>query len=287
MIYARLAGGLGNQMFQYAAARALALRNDSEVVLDLRDLRKGPRHAVFGLDRFRIRARIGQEGELPPGRSTPLRHALWRACGRSPRFLRERGLGLNRVVLEAGDRVYLHGYWQSEGYFIDAVQDLRAEFDFAVAPRAVTARMMETILATEASVSVHLRRGDYVSVSGGQETHGVCDQAYYTRALQRAREEVGRDLHAFVFSDDPVWARENLRLDCKMTLVDVNDALTAYDDLRLMAACHHHVIANSTFSWWGAWLDARPEKVVIAPRKWFADSRLVNSDILPTGWIAT
>lgn len=286
MIYVRLAGGLGNQMFQYATARALALRMGSEVLLDVRDLRDGPRHAVFGLDRFRIRARVGQEEELPPGRSQPLRYAIWRAFGRSPRFLRERGLGLNRAVLEAGDDVYLHGYWQSEGYFADAAQTLRTDFEFATAPESGSIRVMEAIRAQEGSVSVHLRRGDYVSTAGGRVTHGVCGQDYYTRALKWARDEIGPKLHAFVFSDDLVWARDNLQLDCPMTLVDANDPLSAHEDLRLMAACRHHVIANSTFSWWGAWLDARPDKVVIAPHRWYADSRLSNPDILPAGWIA-
>lgn len=286
MIYARLAGGLGNQMFQYAAARALAMRVGTEVVLDLRDLGKGPRHAVFGLDRFSIQARIGSEADLPPGRSTPLRNMLWRTFGTSPRFLRERGLAFNDAVLDAGDDVYLHGYWQSERYFADAADRLRHEFSIPSAPGVGTARMMDAILSADTSVSVHLRRGDYVSTPGGRASHGVCDHAYYARALERLRPEVGQALHAFVFSDDPVWARENLRLDCEMTLVDVNDALSAHDDLRLMASCRHHIIANSTFSWWGAWLDPRPDKVVVAPRQWFSDSRLQNPDILPTSWTA-
>lgn len=286
MIYVRLAGGLGNQLFQYAAARALALRNGSEVILDLRDLDKGPRHAVFGLEKFKIRAQIAQDADLPPSRLKPLRYLFWRTFGTTPRFIRERGLCLNRTVLEASDDVYLHGYWQSEGYFADCAHILREELEFAFIPGAETARMMEAIQAETVSVSVHLRRGDYVSTTGGRLTHGVCDEVYYARALDRVRAEVGPNLRVFVFSDDPAWAKDNLRLDCAMTLVDVNDALSAHDDLRLMAACRHHIIANSTFSWWGAWLDPRSDKVVVAPRQWFSDARLSNYDILPAAWIA-
>jgi len=284
MIYARLLGGLGNQLFQYATARAVALRNGAELVLDAR-LCRDDDHTRYGLGAFAIRARRALPAELPPGRDRPLAHALWRRFGRHPRFVRERGLGFNPSVLSLGDDVYLHGYFQSERYFADQADILRDELTIIDPPTAPVAAMAARIAGVPA-VSVHLRRGDYVTDSRAARAHGGVGADYYDRALRLVAERAGIEPVVFVFSNDPGWARENLRLAFETRIVAVADATRPHDDLRLMAACRHHVIVNSTFSWWGAWLDPNPEKIVVAPRRWFADPGLSNPDILPAGWIS-
>jgi hypothetical protein len=285
MIYVRLVGGLGNKLFQYACARALALRHGVEVVLDTRELARGAAHAVYGLDRFAISARIGAEGELPPARGQMIRYALWRAGGMRPRFLRERGLGVNPAVLEATDDSYLHGYFQSEGYFRDQEAVIRDDLRVLEAPEGENARWLERIAAEPRAVSLHVRRGDYVGSAKGAAVHGTCDAAYYARAVAAIREKAGIEPLLFVFSDDPVWARANLKPGAEMVVLDHNTASAAVEDLRLMGVCRHHIIANSSFSWWGAWRNPSPEKVVVAPLRWFADPGLDNPDICPTDWI--
>ena len=287
MIQVRLLGGLGNQLFQYATARALALRRGTGLVLDLRSLgRKGPAHSVYGLHHFAIAARIGSDAELPPDRSRPLAHALWRLGLGRPRFLRERGLGVNPAVLAAPDDSYLHGYFQSERYFADALPALRQELRIVTPPSPENARWLDRIAADDRAVSLHLRRGDYVSQAKGSATHGTCDADYYRRGLAEIARRTGLEPRVHVFSDDPAWARDNLALGVETLVLGHNGPDQPHEDLRLMAACRHHVIANSTFSWWGGWLDPRPEKLVVAPQRWFASDRMHNPDILPESWIS-
>ena len=127
-----------------------------------------------------------------------------------------------------------------------------------------------------------MRRGDYLK-SGA---YAVCSGEYYRAALQMVSQKAGITPTAFVFSDDPAWARDNLDLPCAKVVVDFNGRDTDYEDLRLMSLCRHNIIANSSFSWWGAWLNTHPGKVVAAPSRWFADGHLRNPDILPDGWLA-
>jgi hypothetical protein len=135
------------------------------------------------------------------------------------------------------------------------------------------------------AVSLHIRRGDYVSNAKFNAAHGTCDLDYYARAAAFVAERVG-DPVIYAFSDDPAWVAENLKLPFEMRFVDHNDGSTAHEDLRLMATCKHHIIANSSFSWWGAWLNPLKDKVVAAPTQWFADPAKSNPDILPQSWHA-
>lgn len=285
MIFVRLVGGLGNQLFQYACARAVALRCGAELVLDLRELVQPAAHAVYGLDQFATHARIGQPKELPPARGRILPYALWRAGLMRPRFLRERGLGLNSAVLAARDNTYLHGYFQSEGYFRDVTAALREELRIVTPISDENRHWFDRIVQDDRAVSLHVRRGDYVATATGQALHGSCDAGYYARAVTKIRERLGRSPVFYVFSDDPGWARQHLDLGAEMIVLSHNPATAAVEDMRLMGACRHHVIANSTFSWWGAWRNPSPGKLVIAPQRWFSDPKLFNPDICPADWL--
>ena len=136
------------------------------------------------------------------------------------------------------------------------------------------------------SVSVHVRRGDYVEDPATKAWHGGCGQDYYEQAVAHVRAyEPGRELHAFVFSDDPSWVRANLDLGCPTTVIDHNGP-AAHEDLRLMTCCRHHIVANSTFSWWGAWLGSGSDEggCVVAPRRWFNQDDVDTSTLVPSGW---
>lgn len=277
MIITRLHGRLGNQMFQYAAARGLAARLGAKVALDARTaIRRGEGvlTRVFELP-------LAGPPALPPARhDSLLRYALWRLFGSNPKFRRERGLGYNRAIESWGDNSYLHGYWQSERYFAHIADEIRRDFAFPPIRDARNAEMAARIGET-LSVSLHVRRGDYVAL----EAHALCDQAYYDAALARVLDGLGGCPTVFVFSDDPDWARENLPLPCEKVVVDFNGGEADFEDMRLMSLCRHHVIANSSFSWWGAWLNPKPDKRVAAPARWFADPKLHNPDILPPSWM--
>lgn len=283
MIYARLHGGLGNQLFQYAAGRALALRHGTVLALDPRDaLRK---REIFhpALHHFAV-VHAGNV-PLPPGRDRPLAYAAWRYLGGRPRFLRERGLGFNPGVVTAPDDTYLHGYFQSERYFADHAARIREELRIVTPPSEENRRWLDRIGETGCPVSLHVRRGDYVADPKGERTHGTCGPGYYAAALERIAGAAKTDLTVHVFSDDPAWAAAHLKLAHETRVVGHNGPEMHYEDLRLMAACRHHVIANSTFSWWGGWLDPRPDAMVAAPATWFADPAMANPDILPDTWV--
>ena len=135
------------------------------------------------------------------------------------------------------------------------------------------------------SVSVHVRRGDFVSHTQISAFHGTCSPQYYQDAVSLLAEKVGAPLSLYIFSDDPAWVRENMQFPHETVYVDHNDASKNYIDMILMSSCKYHIIANSSFSWWGAWLDARPDKIVVAPRTWVRDPHINTKDLLPPSWI--
>jgi hypothetical protein len=275
MIITRFHGRTGNQMFQYAIGRALALRLGVDLVLDDRlALHKGEQSLtrVFDLP-------VVQSSTMPPSRhDRPIAHSFWRHLIARGRYVRENGLAFDPSILGRPDGTYLHGYWQSEKYFLDAEETIRQDFSFGT-PTGRNAELATQIAETP-SVSLHLRRGDYVS----NASHIVCAQPYYDAALAALLPKLDHDPQIFVFSDDPDWARKNLKLPGNPVVVDHNGAEYDYEDLRLMSLCKHNIIANSSFSWWGAWLNQNPGRHVIAPSTWFGKAKLSNPDIWARGW---
>lgn len=288
MIVARINGGLGNQLFQYATARAAAIRSDQPLILDTREYVTNP-YRRFGLDRFRIDATICSTNSfdgvrLPPPRKQVLSFVYWQlTTGRRLRYYRERGLTFQPQVNELRGPAYLHGYFQSERYFADAADTLRRELSIKAPPTEENARWLEDIGATQ-SVGVHVRRGDYVTNASASQTHGTCSPEYYLNGARRIIERTGISPTFFVFSDDPDWTQASIRLPGETRFVRHNDDEHNYEDLRLLTACKHHIIANSSFSWWGAWLAHQAGQIVIAPRSWFRDPQSHDDDIVPATW---
>ncbi len=284
MIIAKISGGLGNQLFQYATARALSLRSNVGLALDLRLVEgQGPRTA--GLQHFNISAPAAQAHHVPPERQKFLRYNLWRRLGiGGPRQIAEQGFGYNALVGGKLPDAYLNGFWQTERYFKEVNAVIRADLAFRTAPSPLNQSIIDDMRATP-SISLHVRRGDYVTSARFSKTYAHCSIDYYRAGLEQIAKSLSSKPTLYIFSDDAAWVRENMQFDYATRYMDHNDTYSqAHEDLRLMAACQHHIIANSTFSWWGAWLNPSPEKIVIAPKQWYAPNMPQNPDIIPDGW---
>jgi hypothetical protein len=184
------------------------------------------------------------------------------------------------------DGVYLKGNWQSPKYFADIAEIIRNEFTLKKRLTEKSLRLAELIDSNE-SVSIHVRRGDYAQTSNGLQHHGVCGEDYYCRCVDHIRQGV-KHPQFFIFSDDPSWAADNFGHLEGSVFVD-NDSHDACQDLWLMSHCKHNIIANSTFSWWGAWLNRHEGKIVLAPKQWFAEEvqfSMRTEDLFPSEWIA-
>lgn len=287
IVTVRLIGGLGNQLFQYATARALALRHGAEVKLDLSGFESyGLRR--YELDAYPIAADIAAPEELAAidaGRPTSglLGRVLARLRPHPAQHYREPHYHYDPELARQALPILLDGYWQSERYFIDVADVIRRELTPRDALEPDNAAVAADIGEVNA-VSLHVRRGDYVSNAHTNAYHGICSLDYYRAAVAHIREKVAEP-HFFVFSDDHDWTRENLKLDLPMTYVVANAADRGYRDMQLMSLCQHHVIANSSFSWWGAWLNPSPAKMVVAPATWFAAGANDTKDLVPAGWV--
>lgn len=286
MIVVRLTGGLGNQMFQYAAARRLALRTGAGLKLDTAAFATLP-DREYALGDFPICAELASREEIERLTKPALAARIaGRMLGRRARppasHVREPDWSFHQEILELGDGVYLEGYWQSEHYFSDVADTIRRELTPFSSRADADRRWTERIEATDA-VSVHVRRGDYVTSKVARETLGSCGHDYYQRAAELASQRLTAP-HAFLFSDDPDWVRGNLELPLPQTVVGTGEPRTADRDLALMSRCRHHIIANSSFSWWGAWLGETDGSLVIAPRQWFARQSLSSQDLVPARW---
>jgi hypothetical protein len=295
MIIVKLSGGLGNQMFQYAAARRLATIHNAELKLDLsflgRDRRRNtPRE--YELKHLKISAAIATPADvariagIDAGAVTNAMARLCRKVGLmkpNPNIFAEKYFHFDEALLGAPDNIYLDGYWQSEKYFKDIGDILREEFKVRYPLEGENLELAKKIKGTT-SVSVHFRRGDYATNPAVGRYHGSCGLEYYGECVDLLCKKVSEP-HFFIFSDEPEWAEGNLRLPHPATVVKHNGPRKGYEDLRLMALCRHNIIANSSFSWWGAWLNDNREKMVLAPEKWFNDPETKTSDLMPGNWI--
>jgi hypothetical protein len=293
MIVVELVGGLGNQMFQYAAARTLADRIGTDLGLDLRPF-SAPDSRPYRLDRFNIRATAIDARELfgTHGARSLKRRLTTGVVERlrvlahhpRPRFASatrvvHQGPTYSDVLERATDHTWISGYWQSEAYFPAAAETLRADFTLRSLSPGSTA-IARRLASMGYPVAVHVRRGDYAHVASTRAHHGLCDESYYRRAFAHVRRRVPGANFIF-FSDEPGWVADHLGSDATLVVSENHDR--PEEDLYLMTRCRSHVIANSSFSWWGAWLAHSEE--VIAPQAWYQAPGLDGRDVVPSRWI--
>jgi hypothetical protein len=293
MIAVQLKGGLGNQLFQYALGRTLALQHRTELLFDTSLLynrvpEKTKTFYQYELDLFEPPARIATAEDFPQYSSRfSTRNRLTRGLHllnlrlHGLRYVMQRKFEFDPRVLASPDNVYLDGYWQTEKYFRAVAPQIRADLAFRHKLGPEARRMHDRMQATNA-VCVHIRRGDYLEILGHM---GVVGSDYVQSGIRLLAERFS-GLHFYIFSNDPKWCIENLRIAAPHTFITPENAgNNDREHMMLMSSCRHFVIANSTYSWWAAWLSPHPEKVVIGPKQWAADPHKNTSDVLPEGWL--
>ncbi len=290
MIILQLSGGLGNQMFQYAFGRAISKRLGVELVLDLSDPTLQI-HNGYELRRtFNIQARAATKSDIKTVlglfRHNNVKRVI-RKLGLSQFFpmsyLIETHFNFMPQTLKISDNTYLSGYWQSEKYFKEVIDIIFEDFTFFLPMSEMNQSLSADIIdEKETAISLHVRRGDFVNNLEFNKVHGNLSQEYYISAIKFMAEHV-KSPRFYVFSDDMNWACNNLGSSFPFIFVDHNRGKLSYEDMRLMSLCKHNIIANSSFSWWGAWLNSNPEKMVIAPKYWFSN-KTNTQDLIPQGW---
>lgn len=290
MIIVKLMGGLGNQMFQYAFGKHLAVKYNTDLKLDISFLQnrnvsiKNHVYRNYDLDIFELAPQFAlneEVGKLTNYFNDPYLNFLARKImGRTKAHVFETDMSFMATAFNSPDNVFLEGYWQSEKYFKPILNSLKIDFTIkGDSPREVKI-LTEEILSKQA-VCVNLRRGDFLVSS----THGVCSPEYYYKAEQKILS-IYPDATFFVFSDDIDWCIQNLKFSVPTTFVQhyyAGDKFEWY--LHLMMQCKHFIIANSSFAWWAAYLAKNVDKTVIAPGKWVQSETLYNADIYPENWL--
>lgn len=283
-LYIKLNGGLGNQMFQWAMARTFKEILDVDVFLDMSYFAK--RYSrPYQLDIFKVKP------DFVKGEITKMKlEIIWafrkilqgvRVFG--IRYYEEQSFNYDSGVHKIGSNSYISGFFQSERYFRSIADKIREDFKFAVYPTENSAKIIAHINRCNA-VSLHIRRGDYVAKKRYQDQYAQCSLSYYKRAVDYIAER-HPDPTLFIFSDDIEWVKKNLRFPHECVYVEGNNGEKSYEDMRLMSLCSHNIIANSSFSWWGAWLNPNPDKIVVAPTRWFNDPDVIQTDIIPPEWV--
>lgn len=290
MVIVHMQGGLGNQLFQYAFGRAIAARSGARLLFDMDffDLAPGDHTArTYGLDAFGLHCERATPEQIAVARQ---RGSMLRARlhGLHPRLapdrsVKERGFTFDPRMLEVRGDAYFSGYWQSPRYFAGIEQALREQVTLRL-PLPDRLQGIAARIAVAGGIGVHVRRGDYISNPHASAHFVPCDAAYYAAATRMLRAEAP-DTPVFIFSDDMAWAREHVPVPGEVHHVQADPHDHPAMHLHLMAMCQHQVIANSSFSWWAAWLNQHPGRRVIAPKRWFTDPSMDTRDLIPSDWI--
>ncbi len=288
-LIARLQGGLGNQMFQYAAAMQVSKQSGYRFFIDssyyLDQERIAPNNTVreYRLDAFNISAKnIPKYPAIIAYSLTKKRRInYWLRAVKIP-LLHWQLLTENNYMSRAHNLV-MYDYWNSEQYFSEVASEIKKEFTLRY-PLSSEAIGWERIIQETNSVSIHVRRTDYVNNPITNQYHGVLPLSYYRKGLEIIKQKLNHP-EFFVFSDDIAWSKDHLDFLSPVNFVKINGKNQDVEELYLLSQCQHHIIANSTYSWWGAWLSNNPDKMVIAPRVWRPGVDAKTAGIVPDGWL--
>lgn len=295
MIIVRLEGGLGNQMFQYAFGRSISLEKNCELLIDINFFEnqvgklfdQGLSRRVFELNIFQLQSVFWDNKvcNLFPNKILNRIYLKIEKLIGIKALIYEKIYGYDDSIFSQIKRhTYLSGHWQSPLYFEKYRTILLDDFKFKLPQNRNL--ILESLIQTTNSVSIHVRRGDYINSKDANMIHGICSEAYYKSASDILLS-VQNNINWFIFSDDIEWCKENFKWLENCNFVDSANS-PAFYDMFLMSICKHNIIANSTFSWWGAWLNQNENKIVVGPSRWFSDSKLNNQikGIIPNTWIS-
>ena len=284
MVIVKIIGGLGNQMFQYAYAKALEQKGH-EVKIDISAFETYKLHGGYQLDKYNIDLDSSIKDENDKFYKNTFFYKVLRRFGMDfSRRIKEKSLLFDKKLLEIDDNSYLDGYFQCEKYFKDIREIILKQFTINQDISNYTKEIKNKIQNSQNSCSLHIRRGDFVN-SKNINIHGACDIEYYKKAMKYLEEKV-ENINYFIFSDDIEWVKENLAIQ-NAIYIDSKEKRIPHEDIYLMSLCKNNIIANSSFSWWGAWLNQNENKIVIAPKRWFADDKLESQskDIVCESWV--
>ena len=270
MIVTKLKGGLGNQLFQYAIGRCLAHKHKTTLKFDIGfyDDKKDSHHNHYKLSAFNIKESFATPKEFE--RLKVIKEPI----------VNNVSLNFQPKILESPDNIFLYGYWHSESYFEEISDIIKCEFKLKKTLEKTSSEWEKKILATDCAVSVHVRHGDYLNYAS-RNNRGLLSAGYYLECINLLRKDYP-NITVFVFSDDMQWCKENFKFGVPTEFVEGCEH--DYEELYLMSCCKHNVISNSTFSWWGAWLNQNPDKKIFTPNPWHNNGWGGNT-IVPESWI--
>lgn len=285
MIVVKIKSGLGNQMFQYALGRRLSLDWKGVLKCDLSwfsNIKSNETPRGLEIDRFNIKI---SEASVEDIRSIQggfvVRTSAKLLEGIRSRLNKNRFFHFYPSLLKKKSFVYLDGYYQSYKYFNSIRNVLLNDFVLKNGYSTAAKIVKDEIEDTDQSIAIHVRRGDYVSTC--KDWNGLCGVEYYKKGVEAIRASYS-NVKLFIFSDDIQWAQENLKFADSVVFVS-SPVLNSVEELVLMSLCKHQIIANSTFSWWAAWLNQNVKKIVIAPSRWLLVADIDTSDLLPQDWL--
>jgi hypothetical protein len=286
MVTVKLMGGLGNQMFQYAIGRSLAHDSGEKLILDTSFYDRGPssdttpRH--YELYHLNVHGDVIRRGSISRNLMVIFEKVVKKFPLLCPKYTVEKKLTYDPSLMQKRNNIYLDGYWQCEKYFLHNADIIHRDFQ-VITPQSDENKMWAELILNTTSVCLHVRRGDYVTNADANLMHGLRGPDYYNKAIEYISGKVDTPVF-FVFSDDMEWAQDNISIPYEVHYMDQNGPKEDYEDIRLMMQCKHFIIANSSFSWWGAWLGVGEDKIVVCPKNWFNDSEM-KTDIICDSWV--
>lgn len=291
IIIIKLQGGLGNQMFQYAFARILAKRNNAVLKLDIsffdaspNELNFTPRHFELGV--FKNDYILATISEIKFFKQNSFYYRIKRKLGfYTSKTYVEPNFNFHQEALAVKPPFYIKGYFQSYKYYEDHMDFIKEIFTFPFESLDEINRALFYKIQSKNTISVHIRRGDYITDKKTQQFHGNCSLEYYSNAIALLASKTEEFTLVF-FSDDIQWVKEKFEtLPYSKIFIDNNTNMNSWIDMLLMSSCCHNIIANSSFSWWAAWLNKYPSKIIIAPKEWYTDSKINTIDLIPPQWV--
>ena len=281
MIIVKIKGGLGNQMFQHALGKRLSLDWGQELKYDLswfKNIKNGETTRVLGISDFNIDIREATQIEIK--KNTPNIFFIFLNKIKT-RLNKNIFFKFNPRLIKKKKGTFLDGYFQSHEYFDSIRKELLNDFTLKNGYSQVAQKQKDEIISSDNSVGLHIRRGDFVTSC--KDYNGLCSLNYYKEAISIIKQKYPK-IKIFVFSDDIEWAKENIKFADPMFFVS-GQGFSDAEEMLLMSLCKHQIIANSTFSWWSAWLNKNNDKIVVSPKKWLVVVDIDTSDLLPTEWI--